>query len=83
MEFDNIGKGMVAVSKSARCGACAGRGVFKRKNRCVVPYICGHGIFGKGGEKFIRVSLCSPEEKFTAAIERIEKIIPALQNKEL
>lgn len=46
-------------------------------------FITPGGIFGKGGEKFIRVSLCSPEEKFTAAIERIEKILPALQNKEL
>lgn len=31
------------------------------------------GIFGKAGKKFIRISLCSPEEKLDEAIRRIGK----------
>jgi aspartate/methionine/tyrosine aminotransferase len=34
-------------------------------------FITPGGIFGSAGEKFIRVSLCSTEEKFEKAIERI------------
>lgn len=33
----------------------------------------GH-IFGKGGNKYVRISLCSPVETLQAAIERIAKI---------
>jgi LL-diaminopimelate aminotransferase len=36
-------------------------------------FITPGGIFGSAGEKFIRVSLCSPEEKFQTSIERIKK----------
>jgi LL-diaminopimelate aminotransferase len=36
-------------------------------------FITPGGIFGSAGEKFLRVSLCSPEEKFEASIERIKK----------
>jgi LL-diaminopimelate aminotransferase len=36
-------------------------------------FITPGGIFGKAGEGYIRVSLCSTEEKFTESIERISK----------
>ena len=36
-------------------------------------FITPGGIFGSAGEKYIRVSLCSPEEKFEEAIQRIKK----------
>ena len=35
-------------------------------------FITPGGIFGSAGEQYIRVSLCSPEEKFRAALERIK-----------
>jgi LL-diaminopimelate aminotransferase len=34
-------------------------------------FITPGGIFGNAGEKYIRVSLCNPEEKFEEAIQRI------------
>lgn len=34
-------------------------------------FITPGGIFGSAGEQYIRVSLCSPEEKFDEAIKRI------------
>lgn len=37
-------------------------------------FITPGGIFGSAGEKYLRVSLCSPEEKFDASIERIKKL---------
>ncbi|HRX95007.1 MAG TPA: aminotransferase class I/II-fold pyridoxal phosphate-dependent enzyme [Chitinophagaceae bacterium] len=37
-------------------------------------FITPGGIFGKAGKKYIRISLCSPEEKLNEAIERIQKI---------
>lgn len=36
-------------------------------------FITPGGIFGSAGEEYLRVSLCSPEEKFDASIERIKK----------
>ena len=36
-------------------------------------FITPGGIFGSEGENFLRVSLCSTEEKFDASIERIKK----------
>ena len=36
-------------------------------------FITPGGIFGRAGEKYIRVSLCSTEEKFEEAIQRIKK----------
>jgi LL-diaminopimelate aminotransferase len=36
-------------------------------------FITPGGIFGSAGNKFMRVSLCSPEEKFEASIERIKR----------
>lgn len=35
-------------------------------------FITPGGIFGSAGEKYVRVSLCSPVEKFEEAIERIK-----------
>lgn len=37
-------------------------------------FITPGGIFGSAGEKYIRVSLCSTEEKLEQAIKRVEKI---------
>lgn len=37
-------------------------------------FITPGGIFGSAGERYIRVSLCSPEEKFEEAIQRIKSI---------
>jgi LL-diaminopimelate aminotransferase len=34
-------------------------------------FITPGGIFGSAGKKYIRVSLCSPEEKLQEAIQRI------------
>ena len=34
-------------------------------------FITPGGIFGKNGNEFIRISLCSPKEVFTEAIERV------------
>jgi aspartate/methionine/tyrosine aminotransferase len=36
-------------------------------------FITPGGIFGSAGENYLRVSLCSPEEKFEASVERIKK----------
>jgi aspartate/methionine/tyrosine aminotransferase len=36
-------------------------------------FITPGGIFGNAGEKYIRVSLCNPEQKFEEAIQRIKK----------
>ena len=38
-------------------------------------FITPGGIFGSAGEKYLRVSLCSSEEKFDASIERIKKVL--------
>lgn len=37
-------------------------------------FITPGGIFGTAGDKYIRVSLCSPEEKFEEAIGRIRNV---------
>ena len=37
-------------------------------------FITPGGIFGNAGEKYVRVSLCSTEEKFEEAIQRIKKM---------
>jgi LL-diaminopimelate aminotransferase len=37
-------------------------------------FITPGGIFGSAGRQFLRVSLCSPEEKFEAAIEKIKRM---------
>ena len=38
-------------------------------------FITPGGIFGTAGNKFIRVSLCSPVEKFEESIQRIKSTI--------
>lgn len=35
-------------------------------------FITPGGIFGSGGDSFVRISLCSPEEKIDEAIERVK-----------
>ncbi|MEO7984570.1 MAG: aminotransferase class I/II-fold pyridoxal phosphate-dependent enzyme [Bacteroidota bacterium] len=35
-------------------------------------FITPGGIFGRAGEKYVRISLCSTEEKFSEAIQRIK-----------
>jgi aspartate/methionine/tyrosine aminotransferase len=37
-------------------------------------FITPGGIFGKAGERYVRVSLCSTEEKLKQAIKRVQKI---------
>jgi len=37
-------------------------------------FITPGGIFGSGGDHFVRISLCSPEEKIQEAIVRVRKI---------
>lgn len=44
-------------------------------------FITPGGIFGKAGDGYIRVSLCSPEEKFIESIKRIQAFLPALKVK--
>jgi aspartate/methionine/tyrosine aminotransferase len=44
-------------------------------------FITPGGIFGKAGDGYIRVSLCSTEEKFAESIQRIKAFIPALKVK--
>jgi LL-diaminopimelate aminotransferase len=38
-------------------------------------FITPGGIFGKAGEGYIRVSLCSPEEKLQESIERVRNMV--------
>ena len=42
-------------------------------------FITPGGIFGTAGEKYIRVSLCSPEEKFEHALRRIRSTMKRIQ----
>jgi LL-diaminopimelate aminotransferase len=37
-------------------------------------FITPGGIFGNAGDNYIRVSLCSTEEKFEEAIQRVKGI---------
>jgi len=41
-------------------------------------FITPGGIFGNAGTKYVRVSLCSPEDKFDEAIRRIKTVEPEL-----
>jgi LL-diaminopimelate aminotransferase len=42
-------------------------------------FITPGGIFGSAGERYIRVSLCSPEEKFEKALQRIKSTMKSTQ----
>jgi LL-diaminopimelate aminotransferase len=42
-------------------------------------FITPGGIFGKAGDGYIRVSLCSPEERFAESIQRIKAFKPVLK----
>ena len=44
-------------------------------------FITPGGIFGNAGDGYIRVSLCSTEEKFAESIKRIKAFLPALKVK--
>jgi aspartate/methionine/tyrosine aminotransferase len=44
-------------------------------------FITPGGIFGNAGDGYVRVSLCSPEEKFAESIKRIKSFLPALKVK--
>ena len=44
-------------------------------------FITPGGIFGKAGDGYIRVSLCSAEERFAESIKRIKAFLPALKVK--
>jgi aspartate/methionine/tyrosine aminotransferase len=44
-------------------------------------FITPGGIFGNAGDGYVRVSLCSPEEKFAESIKRIKAFLPALKVK--
>jgi aspartate/methionine/tyrosine aminotransferase len=44
-------------------------------------FITPGGIFGSAGKKYIRVSLCSPEEKFKESIERVKALKPQTKEK--
>jgi aspartate/methionine/tyrosine aminotransferase len=37
-------------------------------------FITAGGIFGSAGEQYIRISLCTTEEKLNMAIKRVQKI---------
>ena len=45
--------------------------VLRQSNVFITP----GGIFGNAGDKYVRVSLCSSEEKIAEAIERIKKLL--------
>ena len=52
-----------------------------------VLYGCGvfltpGGIFGSAGDEYIRVSLCSTEERFEEAIERVHRLQSPVHNRE-
>jgi LL-diaminopimelate aminotransferase len=38
-------------------------------------FITPGGIFGNAGEHYVRVSLCTPEEKFTESISRVKEFL--------
>jgi aspartate/methionine/tyrosine aminotransferase len=42
-------------------------------------FITPGGIFGKAGDDYVRVSLCSAEERFAESIQRIKAFLPALK----
>jgi LL-diaminopimelate aminotransferase len=44
-------------------------------------FITPGGIFGNAGNEYIRVSLCSPEEKFAESINRLKEFSPAVKDK--
>ena len=44
-------------------------------------FITPGGIFGSAGDGYVRISLCSPEEKFADSIKRIKSFLPALKVK--
>jgi LL-diaminopimelate aminotransferase len=59
-----------AIPKGYKDGYALSDKVLYESNVFITP----GGIFGSAGNGYIRISLCSSEEKITDAIERIKKI---------
>ncbi|MBL0067777.1 MAG: aminotransferase class I/II-fold pyridoxal phosphate-dependent enzyme [Chitinophagaceae bacterium] len=71
-EFSKMQAGMFVwarVPSKYKDGYALSDEVLYRANVFITP----GGIFGSAGEKYIRISLCSPEEKIEEAIQRIKK----------
>ncbi len=69
--FDTEQAGMfvwAAISAKYKDGYELSDAVLKNSNVFITP----GGIFGSAGSKYIRVSLCTPEEKIEEAIQRIK-----------
>lgn len=73
-EFDTTQVGMfvwAAVPAGYTNGFAVSDKVLQEANVFITP----GGIFGSAGDGFVRVSLCSTEQKFEEAINRVKKII--------
>ena len=70
-KFDNMQAGMflwAAIPEKYKDGYELSDAVLDEANVFITP----GGIFGSNGDKYVRVSLCSTEEKIMEAIERIK-----------
>ena len=68
--FDNMQAGMfvwAAIPEKYKDGYVLSDAVLHGANVFITP----GGIFGSNGDKYVRVSLCSTEEKIMEAIDRI------------
>jgi LL-diaminopimelate aminotransferase len=75
-EFDTTQAGMfvwAAIPSKYKDGFELSDEVLHEANVFITP----GGIFGSAGNGFIRVSLCSPEQKFEDAIKRIKNSRPS------
>lgn len=73
-EFDTTQVGMfvwAAIPAGYTNGFAVSDKVLQEANVFITP----GGIFGSAGDGFVRVSLCSTEQKFEEAINRVKKII--------
>jgi LL-diaminopimelate aminotransferase len=71
-EFDATQAGMfvwAAIPSNYKDGYTLSDRVLYEANVFITP----GGIFGSAGNNYVRVSLCTPEQKFDEAIERIKK----------
>ena len=70
-KFDNKQAGLfmwAAIPATYKNGYELSDKILHQSNVFITP----GGIFGSAGDQYIRVSLCSPVEKITEAIERIK-----------
>ena len=70
-DFDNLQVGMfvwASIPAEYKDGYELSNEILHKSNVFITP----GGIFGSNGDKYVRVSLCSSEEKITEAIERIK-----------